>query len=259
MPTRLEKWFPGTPCWTDLMATNLAATQAFYSRVLGWTYSETGPDFGGYCNALVSGQVVAGVSPATPDAGEAPCAWTVYLATDDLAATASKASAAGAQVIAPPMQVGDFGSMGLWVDPAGARFGAWQSGTHTGFSLVDEPGTVAWCDLMAHDGQAAKAFYADVFGLTYSASGMAGGDSYVMFSAPGDERPVGGIGDMGSSNPEWPTAWGVCFQVTDADAIAAEIPGLGGSIVMEPYDFEWGRLVAATGPDGERFSLITPK
>lgn len=258
MPAHPDKWLPGTPCWVDLMAGDLAVTQAFYGSILGWTYTESSPDFGGYCNALVNGHVVAGLSPTMPDAADAPHAWTVYLATDDLAATAAKASEAGARIVAPPMQVGDFGAMALFIDPSGASFGAWQADQHVGFAEVAEPGTVAWCDLMTHAGQVAKAFYADVFGVTYSASGMADGDFYSMFTAPGGEYAAGGIGDMGDTNPDWPDAWGVCFQVADADAIVAEIPGLGGSIVMEPHDFEWGRLVSATGPDGERFSLITP-
>ena len=43
-----------------------------------------------------------------------------------------------------------------------------------------------------------------------------------------------------------------------SDGAAALLPEIGGSVLQEPWDFEHGRLVAAAGPDGEIFTLLTP-
>ena len=39
MSTHTDPWPAGTPCWVDLMASDLDRTQAFYRDVLGWTYT----------------------------------------------------------------------------------------------------------------------------------------------------------------------------------------------------------------------------
>ena len=42
------------------------------------------------------------------------------------------------------MDVGTQARMLVAVDPAGAVFGAWQAGEHTGAQLVKEPGAFTW-------------------------------------------------------------------------------------------------------------------
>ena len=148
MVVRKEKWDAGTPCWVDIMAGDLARSQAFYASVLGWDYTESQPEYGGYCNATVKGEVVAGLSPTMPGMEESPHVWTTYLATDDAEATKAAVLAAGGQVMVEPMVVGPFGTMAVYVDPTGAAFGTWQSGENTGFDLATEPGGVFWNDAM---------------------------------------------------------------------------------------------------------------
>lgn len=252
--THSGPWPPGTPCWVDVTASDLARTQEFYGRVLGWTFTASMPEFGGYCNAIAGDGLTAGVSPTWPGAEDKPKTWTVYLATNDITATSTAIAAAGGAEVSAPMQVGPFGSMGVWTDPTGATFGAWQGDQLPGFTVVDVPGAVSWCDLMSTDDMAARSFYADVFGYTYQDIGM-GDQRYALFSVPEGERPAGGIGlaqEGGSST------WTVCFQVADVDAAVAVIADAGGVVTEQPYDIEYGRILGATGPDGEAFWLMTP-
>jgi predicted enzyme related to lactoylglutathione lyase len=252
-----EPWLPGTPCWVDLTAGDLARTQAFYSAVLGWSYTDSDPEsFGGYCNALIGGDPVAGLSPTMPGLDDVPHVWSVYLASDDLSATGATAEAAGAQPMFPPMELGPLGSMGMWIDPTSAAFGVWQSGLHTGFNVTGVHGSVAWNDLMTGDYEAARAFYATTFGYTYSDIGMEG-MRYCMFTVPGGEYPAGGLGEITPAGAG-PSAWSVCFQHDDVDAVGEVVIAHGGTVTTEPYDFEFGRLIGLTGPDGEQFQLITP-
>jgi len=250
-------WPDGTPCWVDLTVSDLARSQAFYRAVLGWDYTPSSEAYGGYCNALVGGSPVAGLSPAAP--GWTPGPWTVYLASDDIIGADTRAVDAGAGRVLEPMEVDPFGWMGLWSDPAGALFGVWQSGEHTGFRRTEEPGCVAWIDLLSRDPEAARAFYAEVFDFTYAdlPPDPEGGARYAMFSVPGGGRPAGGIGEH---DPEasYPDGWSVNFQVPDVDALLRVIVSSGGAVLGEPFDFEFGRSVMAQGPDKEVFGLFTP-
>lgn len=255
---RSTPWPAGTPCWVDLSVSDLARSQNFYGQVLGWTYTEPVEEYGNYCNALVDGRAVAGLAPAPSDGSQAPSTWTVYLATEDLDDTHSRALAGGASEVAAPMDLAPLGRMALWADPAGALFGAWESGTHTGFQVVDDPGSPAWIDLSSRDYERARAFYAELFGYSYDdtppdeASGM----RYTMFTPPGADRPAGGIG---SHRPDvsWAPGWSVAFAVADVDAALSVVTRAGGSVLEQASDFEYGRMATVTGPDGEQVTLFS--
>lgn len=107
MPTRDTAWPAGTPCWIDYGAADLAAAKAFYSELLGWTYTGGEEEYGGYLTAQVGGHPAAGLAPQMgPDD---PPKWTTYFATDDADATAARITEAGGTVLVAPMDVGPWG------------------------------------------------------------------------------------------------------------------------------------------------------
>ncbi len=253
MVVREEKWDPGTPCWVDIMVSDLARSQAFYRAVLGWDFTEVEAEYGGYCNATVGGHPVAGMSPTMPGMEQSPHVWTTYLATEDSQATKAAVVDAGGQVLFEPMQVGSFGTMTLFADPTGAVFGAWESAEHTGYHLAGEPGAVVWSDAMVGDFERGKAFYADVFGYQYEDMSS---DEFLYATASLDgERPVGGIGQAEEGDPP---RWDVTFAVADTDAAVAAVTSNGGGIHTPAFDMEYGRLAIVTGPDGEAFGVMGP-
>lgn len=85
MSIRTSPWPAGVPCWADLQAPDVAAAKTFYADVLGWTYEDTEAEYGGYVIAQARGAAAAGIGPQQPGA---PAAWTLYLASDDVDATA---------------------------------------------------------------------------------------------------------------------------------------------------------------------------
>ncbi|MGH3765955.1 MAG: hypothetical protein ACRDS0_07465 [Pseudonocardiaceae bacterium] len=56
MPIRSEQWPAGTPCWIDLSVPDVAAAKEFYGAVFGWSFLDTGPDFGHYQICQVEGR-----------------------------------------------------------------------------------------------------------------------------------------------------------------------------------------------------------
>jgi hypothetical protein len=244
----------GAPAWVDITVSDLERSKVFYTRVLGWDYSGGEPELGGYVNATVDGKVVAGMSPPMAGQDDVPHIWSVYLEVQDSAEAQRTITAAGGATMMPPMQVGPFGTMGIYADPTGAVFGTWEPAAHTGFQVSDVPGSVSWTEAMVGDFERGKEFYTSVFGWTYqdmSAEGM----EYAIFTTTGGElAQAGGIGAVDEGQQPY---WSVVFEVESTDAAAQRVVEAGGAVTVEPFDFEFGRLAVCTGPDGEQFALIT--
>lgn len=145
--------------------------------------------------------------------------------------------------------------MGMVVDPTGAAVGLWQAGEMTGSQVNNVPGTVGWNELRTRDVDAAQAFYATVFGLTFDEVPMPSPGRYATFEAVG--RMAGGMGSMPDGVPDQvPAHWGVVFNVEDTDEAAAAVQRLRGSVLQPPSDTPQGRLCAAADPQGASFSLM---
>lgn len=254
MVVRHESWPTGTPAWIDISVTDLERSQAFYRAVLGWEFGDSDPEMGGYTNAMLGSEVVAGMAPRMEGMEEGPHVWTTYLAVEDAGQVMQQVTDHGGQVVFPVMEVGSFGTMAMATDPTGAAFGVWQAGEHTGVDVVNEPGSLVWNDAMVGDLEAGKTFYADVFGYHY-ADMPGAGTAYVTASLEEGSDPVCGLGQVEEGQaPSWSTN----FAVADADATVQRVTEAGGGVVMAPFDFEYGRMAVVTGPDGETFGVVNP-
>lgn len=254
MTVRDTPWPAGTPCWVDLMTSDPEAARGFYAQLFGWEMSVGGPEFGGYATALLDGRSAAGIGPYMGDEPGHPPVWSTYLATEDADATSAAVQAAGGTVIAPVMDVLDIGRMGFAQLPSGGVFGYWQAGTHTGFNVANEPGSLTWNEFVTRDYAGAKAFYATVFGYGYEEMGGEGFD-YAMIQLDG--ATVGGIGAMPAEVPAAvPPHWRVYFAVDDCDAAVARVTELGGSVLRPPTDMPYGRNADVADPQGAMFSVI---
>ena len=253
MPTR-ETAPKGAPCWVDLMTSDHARAREFYGQLFGWTANEPSDEFGGYFMFVKDGVPVAGGMPTMPDAGP-PNVWSIYLSTDDAEKAVEVATAAGAQVIAPAMDVADLGKMAVLIDPGGAAIGMWQPNTFHGLSVIAEPGTPGWFELHTRDYQLSVDFYRTVFG--WDARTMSDTDDFRYTTANDGENQLAGVMDAAAFLPEGvPAHWSVYFAVDDTDAALVKIVELGGSIEQPAEDTPYGRLATAADPMGARFKLV---
>jgi predicted enzyme related to lactoylglutathione lyase len=237
----------------DLQTTDQAAAKAFYGGVFGWTYDDQPMDAGAvYSIAKIGDGQVAAIAPQSPElkpAG-APPMWNTYLAVDSVDDATAMVGPACGTVAMEPFDVMDAGRMSFVLDPSGAPVALWQANQHIGASLVNEPGTVTWNELIT-DNPAAVPFYEQVLGVTTTTMEM-GEDKYTMFQ-------VGGKEVAGSMPPQMagvPNHWQVYFAVADADAAAAKIKQLGGSVMVEPFDTPIGKMAVVADPQGAVFSLF---
>ena len=255
MPTR-DSYAQGTPNWVDLQTTDQPAAKAFYGEVFGWSYDDQPMDADAvYSIAKIGDAQVAAIAPQSPElkAAGAPSMWNTYLAVDSVDVATAKVAAAGGTVAMAPFNVMDAGRMSFVMDPSGAAVALWQANQHIGAGLVNEPGAVIWNELIT-DNPAAVSFYEQVLGLTATTADM-GDDKYTMFEVDGQQ--VGGT--TPPQMPGVPNHWHVYFAVADADASAAKIKQLGGSVVVEPFDTPIGKMAVAADPQGAVFSLYQPQ
>ncbi len=206
--------------------------------------------------AYVDGKVVAGLH-AKQDPQQ-PVAWTTYLAVDDLDHTIAEAEEAGGHIVVPARDVMELGRFAVIVDNTGGVFGLWQAKEHHGADLVDEVGAMCWNELLTHSYLTAQTFYSMVVEWVYEEVGYGGAFVY-SHAKRLDGQVVAGFHQFGPDVPfTAPSFWQVWFRVADADATAAKVAELGGSVLNPPSDSRYGRMATVTGPAGERFGIIAP-
>jgi uncharacterized protein len=254
MPTR-QTAPNGAPCWVDLMTSDVAKAQDFYTQLFGWTAGASSEEFAGYFQFEKDGVAVAGGGPTMP--GAMPNIWSIYLATDNAEKTCETATANGAQVMAPPMAIADLGSMAVIVDNTGAVIGMWQAETFQGLTVLGEPGTPGWFELFTREHAKSVDFYRSVFGWTTDTQHDT--DEFRYTTAMDGETQVAGVMDASAFLPEGvPPHWSVYFAVEDADAAIAKLTELGGSVEQPAEDTPYGRLAVVADPLGARFKLLGP-
>ncbi|HXV93241.1 MAG TPA: VOC family protein [Pseudonocardia sp.] len=250
MSSRSTPWPAGTPCWVDLAAPDVPAAMDFYGAVFGWSFVDTGEEYGHYRIAQKGTDAAAAIGPVQAEGS--PPAWTVYLASDDADATAKLIGDNGGSVLGGPMDIEGSGRMLIARDVTGGVFGVWQAGGMIGTEVVDEPGALVWEDARLTDAAAGKRFYSAVFGYIYQPVPGAP-DDYETFLVDG--RVAGGMGGTMGAPAGTPSHWLPYFGVTDADAAIATAERGGGSVLMPAQDTPFGRMATLADPFGAVFSI----
>jgi predicted enzyme related to lactoylglutathione lyase len=245
---------PGTPIWVDLGSSDLDASKAFYTALLGWdAFTIPDPAAGGYTMFLKDGKQVAALGGLQNPEG--PSAWSTYIGTSDADATAARVREAGGQVIAPPFEVLGAGRMGVFQDPTGAFVSIWEPNEVAGIELAYEPGSLCWSELNTRDLNGARQFYGAVFDWDADDTVSSNGQAYLVWKL-GDRQIAGAI-DINQLVPDTiPAHWLPYFGVEDADAAVARVPELGGTAITEVMEVPEGRFAVVSDPQGAVFAVM---
>lgn len=116
-------------------------------------------------------------------------------------------------------------------------------------------GMISWSELLTSDLEAAKKFYAQLFGWELERAPMEGME-YTIVKSNGRE-----IAGMMATPPQaegTPPNWGIYITVDDVDATADKAVELGAKICMPPQDIpQVGRFCVLQDPQGAFVSIIT--
>ncbi|MFG2253875.1 VOC family protein [Streptomyces mirabilis] len=114
------------------------------------------------------------------------------------------------------------------------------------------PGGPCWTELGTSDLEAAKRFYADLFGWRPETDPRQEAGGYTV--AHLGDAPVAAISPLYQESQ--PVAWNVSFAVADADTAVDAVQAAGGTVVLGPMDvFDVGRFAVAFDPTGAAFQL----
>jgi len=110
-----------------------------------------------------------------------------------------------------------------------------------------------WYDLMTPDVEAAKKFYGDVVGWSFSPPMM---DYHV---ANAGDAGIGGIMKSPPHLKDAPPLWSGYIYTPDVDAACKKIAKLGGTIKREPWDVpDTLRMAVVADPTGAFFNIMQP-
>ena len=252
---KVDKHLDGATSWMDLSTPDLEGSALFYGGLFGWDAPEGPPEVGGYRQAVLDGEVVAGLGPKMMP--EQPTAWTPYIQTSDIDGTVDKATSLGATVLAPKMEVMDFGHMAIVKDPIGAVFGLWQPNTMMGSGRKDEHGSWAWTELTTPDLDGSATFYTSLFGWQPAPSAV--GSSEYREMKVGDSSVAGLMARPAMMPDEVPNYWGIYFTVDSLDEAVAYLNANGAEILVGPMAIDPGTFLQFRDPQGAVVGLLEPK
>ena len=241
--TVTETEMPGAPVWIDLAATDPAAATEFYGKVFGWTAEPMGSGW-----RLLNGDTAVASMAENSATSKRPDGWLVFLLAPDVDSTSLAAHSNGGDVY------GRYEEMITVKDSQDALVGAWNPGGNKTFLYSDETGAPVWHELHAKDYDSALEFYENVF--EWEPERMSDTAEFRYSTLGSGRDAVAGIFDAKADLGDLPTHWKVYFAVDDADATAALITELGGTMITEPTDTPFGRMAHARDYAGAPFSIM---
>lgn len=247
----------GTFSWADLATTDQDGAKAFYSALFGWDYVDN-PIADGtvYSMCRLEGKDVAAIAPQNQQERDQgiPPHWNSYITTHDLDERAPRATELSGALIMPPFDVMDAGRMALAADPTGAVFAMWLPKNSIGAELVNVPGALAWNELGTSDPEAAKRFYADLFGWSYDEIEMNGAGTYAMIK--NGDRSNGGIRPLTPQEQGMPPFWLVYFGTASCDETVATAERHGGRALVPKVTIPAGSFSVIADPADAVFAIF---
>jgi uncharacterized protein len=248
---------PGDFIWYELLTADADAAQAFYGKVLNWSFGDSGQPGMDYRIISVGETMIAGLMQITPEMAQhgARPTWLGYLATDDVDKTAAEVSGRGGVVLMPPADVSMAGRIAMVADPQGAPIYLMTpagEGRSESFAYdVPKIGHCAWNELHTTDQPGAWGFYGELFGWSQEGAMDMGPMGQYEFIRHG--AMIGAI----MKSPGGPSRWNFYFRVADIDAAKAAIEAGGGKVVQGPDEIPGGDYsLNAIDPQGASFGLV---
>ena len=230
--------------WHELIAPDVEPAKAFYTGLLGWTFSVWKPGEADYAMVHAGGRDHGGFF-----ARDRAPHWLVYVEVEDVDAVVAKVPGLGGHVFHEPEDIEDVG-----------RYAVIADATHAVLAVItpSEPAmppakdVFCWDELATTDLVAAKHFYGDLFGWTVG-DAMPG---YWVFRS--GEQDVAGLMVKPAEAPA--PAWVTYIRVEDADAVVRRGLELGATVAMEPLQVAGvGRYAVLVDSVGAAFGIVGPE
>jgi predicted enzyme related to lactoylglutathione lyase len=119
-----------------------------------------------------------------------------------------------------------------------------------------DPGSFSWIELATTDQNAAKTFYAELFGWQAVDFPMGPGLVYTMFKLEGRDAAAGYTIHGPMAEQGVPPHWGIYIATGSADDSAKKVAAAGGKVMAAPFDVsDFGRMAAFQDSTGANFNV----
>ncbi|HVX41841.1 MAG TPA: VOC family protein [Gemmatimonadaceae bacterium] len=242
--------------WHDLVTSDVAAAQSFYTTITPWKTQlwEAGDvDYPMWVNGE---EPIGGLTPVSADGHPH---WRTYVCVYDADACARQAEKLGGTILAAPREVKDVGCYAVLADPMGAEFGLFEPDTQPpGHDGVPNIGEFSWHELITTDQKAAFEFYNQLFKWETLDEVDLGPQHgiYRIYGRSG--RQLGGMMNRVEGMPQ--PNWVPYIRVADVNQRTEDAKRGGATVLVGPMDVPGGdRIVQCTDPQGATFALHTLK
>ncbi len=243
--------------WHDLVTSDVAAAQSFYTTITPWTTQLWEAGDVDYPMWLNGEQPIGGLVPLSSDSGGRPH-WLTYVCVYDVDACARQAEKLGGTIRTRPREVKDVGCYAVLADPMGAVFGLFEPDQQPP-GHDDQPpiGDFSWHELITTDHGKAFAFYNEIFKWeTLREHDMGAMGTYRIYGRNG--RELGGMMNRSEGMPQ--PNWLPYIRVANVDARTEDAKRGGATVLVGPMEVPDGdRIVQCTDPQGATFALHTHK
>ncbi|MGB3410645.1 MAG: VOC family protein [Microthrixaceae bacterium] len=244
--TTAYSYAPGTPSWVDVESPDTSKSAKFYEALFGWKrLSLAAPEQNSYLMMTLNDRIVAGLGARTMTA-ERPVAWSVYVTVADVDVAVAKCLNLGGSIVVEAADVMQAGRSAVVDDPLGTMISLWQPKDRDGVELVNEPGAFTWSELASTDLEASARFYTGLFGWGIHEST----EHHRAFTVDG--KVVCGAHTAAAGEA---SGWLVWFDVEDCDEVAVRAETLGGRVIVDPGDLDFGRGAVIADTMGAAFGI----
>lgn len=243
--------------WFDLMTTDVAAAQEFYTTVAGWTVTPF-EAFEEPYDMWTAGEKPIGGAMKLPDeavAGGAPPHWLGYVQVSDVDATVARARELGGATLMEPADIPTIGRFAVIQDPFGAVVAPFAPVEPAANEGRPGAGEVSWHELMSDDLDAAFDFYHQLFGWEKGdAVDMGDAGLYQLVRMAGATTDAIGMMNRPAEVPM--SYWLYYVNTDDLDAAVERVVPRGGQVIMPPMAVPGGdRIAVCMDPQGGAFAL----
>jgi predicted enzyme related to lactoylglutathione lyase len=244
--------WPGRFVWHDLMTTDAAKSQQFYTSLFDWQIQSLPSPTHTYHMIVAGPGPVGGI---VEDSRVTQPHWMPYIAVADVDQTAAQAAKLGGKVCMPGTDIPETGRFAVLSDPQGAYFSVYQGLPSSPGYDPDQPveGRICWNELLSTDDQGAQRFYGQLFGWKEQTKDMGPMGLYRVQLLK--DKQAGGI--MRNPAPGAPSLWLVYFLTSDLRRATERAKKLGANALVENMPIpEIGSFSMFTDPQGAAFALF---
>jgi hypothetical protein len=254
--TATSAHIPGKLVWADLFTSQPDQAIQFYTSLFGWTSQNIDQKGRSYTVFSNNGTPVAGLVRRSNSAkGASPSRWIGYLSVQNIRSTVDAVKANGGKVHAPVRKFPDRGTQAIISDNEGNPIGLLESSSGDPADVDTTQGSWNWFEIYVSNPPDAATFYRTALGYDVSPETHSDRKSDFILASNGNNR--GGIAPIPAEASGATSSWLGVIRVNDIDAAVNKTSSLGGEVLVNPKDAEFGsRFAIIADPTGGTIGLV---